>query len=174
MRIELTKLVDGRAEFAHLYQPEELDLLDERVRLSGPASIEGTARNTGSQTVVTGHVEAHGQVECDRCLQPVEFSVDTDFSIDYVPGGDYEAVGAVELTEDEMSLSVFDGEGIDIGEIVREQLLFAAPMRALCREDCKGICLNCGTDRNVNDCGCETSEGDPRWAALRNLTSGKS
>jgi uncharacterized protein len=169
MRIELTNLEDGGGNFAHVYHPEELDLLDERVWLAGPASVKGVVRRIGGKVVVIGNAEAPARVECDRCLKPVEFAVSTDFSVDYITGRDYESTNVVELTEDEMSLSVFDGESIDVDEIVREQVLLAVPARALCQQDCKGICPTCGADRNAATCDCEASEIDPRWAALKKL-----
>ena len=85
-------------------------------------------------------------------------------------GSDYESTQAAELTEAEMSVSVFDGDAIDVDEIVKEQVLLAVPTRMLCREDCKGICPECGTDRNTGDCNCVANDIDPRWAALKNLT----
>jgi len=69
-----------------------------------------------------------------------------------------------------MSVSVFDGEAIDVDEIVKEQIVLAVPTRMLCREDCKGICPECGADRNKGDCNCATNDIDPRWAALKDLT----
>jgi uncharacterized protein len=95
--------------------------------------------------------------------------VNTDFALEYIPGSEYESGGAAELTEAEMSVSVFDGQAIDVDEIVKEQIVLAVPTRMLCREDCKGICPECGADRNAGDCGCTTSDADPRWAALKNL-----
>ena len=74
-----------------------------------------------------------------------------------------------ELTEAEMSVSVFDGKAIDVDEIVKEQILLAVPTRMLCREDCKGICPECGIDKNTGECQCVTDDIDPRWAALKNL-----
>jgi glycerol-3-phosphate acyltransferase PlsX len=59
---------------------------------------------------------------------------------------------------------------LDVDEIVKEQVLLAVPTRMLCREDCKGICPECGTDRNTGECDCVTNDIDPRWAALKNLT----
>jgi uncharacterized protein len=64
---------------------------------------------------------------------------------------------------------VFDGEAIDVDEIVKEQILLAVPTRMLCRDECKGICPQCGIDKNTGDCQCVTDETDPRWAALKNL-----
>ncbi len=169
MRIELENLEGSKGDFAHVYQPEELNPVDERVSLTAPAAVNGKVRLSGNQVFVNGHVEARAQVECDRCLKPVELPVNADFTLEYISDLDYQTARAVELTEDEMSVSVFDGEAIDVDEIVKEQILLAVPTRMLCREDCKGICPECGTDRNTGECNCVTKEIDPRWAVLKNL-----
>jgi uncharacterized protein len=169
MRIQLEKLQGGKGVFAHVYQPEELDQIDERVRLTQPADVKGHVKQTGKELLVSGHVETRAQLECDRCLKPVELPVSTDFALEYITGADYESSSAAALSEEEMSVSVFDGESIDVDQIVREQILLAVPTRTLCREDCKGICPECGIDRNTGECNCGANEIDPRWAALKNL-----
>ena len=169
MRIELENLESGKGEFAHVYQPEDLNPVDERINLTEPATVSGKVRLAVNEVFVNGHVETRAQVECDRCLQPVELPIDTDFALDYIPGSEYESGQAVELTEAEMSVSVFDGEVIDVDEIVKEQIVLAVPTRMLCRDDCKGICPECGSDRNSGDCSCSTNDIDPRWAALKKL-----
>lgn len=173
MRIELANLDGGKGEFANVYQSAELDLSDERVKLCGPTSISGKIRQTGAEVVVEGHLESCAEVDCDRCLKPIQVPVNSDFGLEYISDSDYEENRNVELTEDEMSVSVFDGDSIDIDEIAKEQILLAVPTRALCREDCKGFCPKCGVDKNATDCGCEEKEIDPRWAALKNLVDGK-
>lgn len=170
MRIELEKLEGRKGEFAHVYQPDELNPVDERVRLTGPAAVNGRIRIAGNEVFVNGHIDTRTQVECDRCLQPVELPVNADFSLEYISDSDYESSEAAELTEEEMSVAVFDGQALDVDEIVKEQILLAVPTRMLCREDCKGICPECGADRNTGECHCVTKEIDPRWAALKNLT----
>ena len=170
MRIELDKLEGRKGDFAHVYQPDELNPIDERVKLTEPAAVSGKVRLAGNEVFVSGHIETRAQVECDRCLQPVELPVSADFALEYISGADYESSAVAELTEDELSVSVFDGETIDVDEIVKEQILLTVPTRMLCREDCKGICPECGTDRNTGECNCVTNYIDPRWAALKNLT----
>ncbi len=170
MRIELDKLEGRKGDFAHVYQPDELNPIDERVKLTEPAAVSGKVRLAGNEVFVSGHIETRAQVECDRCLQPVELPVSADFALEYISGADYESSAVAELTEDEMSVSVFDSEAIDVDEIVKEQVLLTVPTRMLCREDCKGICPECGTDRNTGECNCVTNDIDPRWAALKNLT----
>jgi len=170
MRVELENLEGGKGEFAHVYQPDELNPIDERVNLIEPAATSGKVRVAGNEVFVNGHINALVQVECDRCLQPVELPVNTDFALDYISGAEYESTAAAELTEADLSLSVFDGKAIDIDEIVKEQILLTVPARTLCRDDCKGICPECGIDRNTGECSCVTDNTDPRWAALKNLT----
>ena len=169
MRIELENLEGVKGDFAHVYQPDDLNPVDERVKLTAPASVNGKIRLAGNEVFVNGHVDARAQVECDRCLKPIELPVSADFELEYIPGSEYESSAAAELTEAEMSVSVFDGDAIDVDEIVKEQILLAVPTRMLCREDCKGICPQCGTDRNTGECNCVTEDIDPRWAALKNL-----
>jgi uncharacterized protein len=170
MRIELENLEGGKGDFAHVYQPEELNPVDERVRLIEPAQVTGKIRLAGHEVFVNGHVDTRAQVECDRCLQPVDLPVSADFALEYITGSDYESSEVAELTEAEMLVAVFDGQAIDVDEVVKEQILLAVPTRMLCREDCKGICPECGTDRNTGDCNCVAEDIDPRWAALKNLT----
>ncbi len=170
MRIELENLEGGKGDFAHVYQPEDLNPIDERIDLTEPATVTGKVRLAGNEVFVNGHVDTRAKVECDRCLQPVEMPVNADFALEYIPGSEYESSPVAELTEAEMSVSVFDGQAIDVDEIVKEQIVLAVPTRMLCREDCKGICPECGIDRNTGDCSCSTSDIDPRWAALKNLT----
>ena len=169
MRIELENLEGGKGDFAHVYNPDELNPVDERVKLSAAAEVNGKIRLAGNEVFVNGHVDARAQVECDRCLKPVEVPVNADFELEYISGSEYETSAAAELTEAEMSVSVFDGKAIDVDEIVKEQILLTVPTRMLCREDCKGICPECGTDRNTGECSCVTSDIDPRWAALKQL-----
>ncbi len=170
MRIDLENLEGGKSDFAHVYQPDELSPIDERVSLTGPANVNGRVRLSSGQVFVNGHIETRAQVECDRCLKPIELPVKTDFEVEYITGSAYASTGVVELTEAEMTVSVFDGESLDVDEIVKEQILLAVPTRMLCREDCKGICPQCGIDRNTGECNCVTNEIDPRWAALKDLT----
>lgn len=173
MRIELVNLEHGRGDFAHVYQPDELGKFDERVTIVEPVAVWGKVRLAGAEVFVNGHIETRAQVECDRCLNKVELPVNADFDLQYITGAEYESSAAAELAEDAMSVSVFDGEAIDVDEIVKEQILLAVPTRTLCRPDCKGICPDCGIDKNTGDCACGTDEVDPRWAALKNLTGGK-
>lgn len=173
MRIELAGLESGKGAFSHAYAPGELVLENDRVRLVVAPTVSGKFLQEARRVHVSGWLAARVQVECDRCLKPVEIRVDSRFKLEYVTAEDYQAQQAVELTEEDLDLSVFDGEVIDIDELVTEELLLAVADHVLCNDNCKGICPVCGVDRNSVDCECQTAEVDPRWAGLRELVNGK-
>jgi uncharacterized protein len=169
MLVELANLEGTKGTFDHVYGPGELALNDERVRLAGPATVSGRIKRDGSKLKISGSIQAVVEVECDRCLKAIELPVETRIALEYVTTEEYDRLHAAELAEEDLSLSVYNGETIDIDEIVREQVLLAVPTHILCREDCKGLCPTCGQDRNLADCSCEETEIDPRWAELKKL-----
>jgi uncharacterized protein len=136
--------------------------------------------------IASGQVSVKG--ECKRCLSAAQVEVPLAFTLSLVRraaepaeegGADEGRRGGKSRKESEVpsaSFDVesveeepFDGRSVDLGGILREQILLALPMDLLCREDCKGLCPVCGKDLNQEACGCETSGADPRWAALRGL-----
>jgi uncharacterized protein len=174
MRIELAALEGGKGSFTHSYAPGELVLQDDRIRLLAAPIVSGEIRLKERRVHLKGRVAARLQLECDRCLRPVELPVDSAFKLEYVTAEDYQAQQAVELNTQDLDFSIFDGEAVDIDELVTEELLLAVPDHVLCSENCRGICPVCGVDRNSAGCECQTAEIDPRWAGLKQLVNGKS
>ncbi len=173
MRIELDKLEKTGNGFTHRYEPEEIVLDEEHARLTKQPEITGRVSRSGHEVRLRGKISASAEIDCDRCLKTVAVPVETEFDVTYVPAEDYKQSDVAELQEEDLSLSVFDGETIDLDELVREQVLLALPARALCGDDCKGLCPVCGADRNTNPCQCESREIDPRWAGLKAVMGDK-
>jgi uncharacterized protein len=171
VRIELASLESGKGKFAHTYVEGELVLEEDRLRLVQPPTVQGEVRRADRRAHVKGRVVAGVQVECDRCLTWIELPVDSNFKLEYVTQEDYLAQQADELTNDDLDLTVFDGDVIDIDSLVVEEILLEVPDHILCKDDCKGICPRCGADRNSVDCDCETTEVDPRWTGLKELVN---
>lgn len=169
MRIELARLDNKVGKFVHDYAAGDLVLDDERVELAEAPRVSVLIIPREPKVVVEGQFTAVAQVECDRCLGPVQLPVSSEFRVEYVTAEVYKGLESAELAEEDLALSVFDGEAIDVDEIVREQLLLAVPSHAICRESCKGFCPVCGTDRNLIDCNCSAVEIDPRWMGLRDF-----
>ena len=87
--------------------------------------------------------------------------------VESVRGGEGESEGSFDLQDTDEE--VFDGKTIDLDPIVREQVLLALPMGVVCREDCQGLCAQCGQNLNEKKCGCEQRVIDPRLAALKDI-----
>jgi uncharacterized protein len=171
VRIELASLEGGKGQFAHNYAGGELVMEDDRVHLVSPPQVSGEIRTKERRVRANGRVVARVQVECDRCLKPIELPVDSRFKLEYVSVEEYKSQQVDELSVDDLDLTVFDGEVIDVDELVAEELLLAVPDHLLCKDDCKGLCPVCGVDRNASECGCDTAEVDPRWAGLKELVN---
>ena len=112
-----------RATFAHTYAPGELVIEDERVRLLlVPPTVSGEFRQKLRRVDVSGKLSARLQLECDRRLKPVELPVYSRFKLEYVTAADYREQQAVELSEEDLDVTVFDGETIDVDDLVTEEL----------------------------------------------------
>ena len=154
-------------------------LADQGVRFPEPFEIDAVARRPDDEIFVTGRIVGRVQLQCSRCLGPVDHPVDLEFSARFVPASADPATGGNEDDEEGIEL---EGEDLDVSELpagatmlpvedmVLEQVLLDLPFRALCREDCKGLCPRCGADRNREDCGCGDEDAvDPRLAPLLEL-----
>ena len=171
MRIELDGLEEQGGKFSRVYEVDELPLDDEEVRLVEPAEIQGRARRVWTEVELRGRVSAKLEVPCGRCLNPVEVPISTGFTERFVRAVSWAADEQHELQEEDLNLAVFDGEAIELEDLVREEILLAIPAQVLCREECKGLCPTCGIDRNAGSCQCEDSNGDSRWEKLKELQS---
>lgn len=106
---------------------------------------------------------------CDRCLGAAPFSIDKDFDLVYVPADQVGGSRAEEIHGAAIEVGYYEGDGLELNDVLREVVLLALPMRLVCREACKGICPVCGQDRNLRDCHCRTEAADERWSKLRAL-----
>jgi uncharacterized protein len=169
MRIELDKLEEQGGKFAQVYETTELPLEDTEVRLVEPAEVHGRIRRAGKEVELQGKLQTKLETVCGRCLQPVELPITTEFNQRFVRAVSWAAEEQHELQAEDLNIAVFDGEGIELDDLVREELLLALPVSVLCRADCKGLCPVCGIDRNLSNCQCEIDEVDSRWQKLKEL-----
>jgi uncharacterized protein len=167
---ELDEALD--ASSVHLEEEGEFRLLPGgrlrcRVELAEAATVH-----------VRGRLTASVEPECGRCLAPYRSQIDQELDLFYLPRGaeqPQEQEEDVELGEREVVVGYYEGERLDLGEVVREQLFLALPLKRLCREDCRGLCPTCGKNLNDGACGCPPTEEpeDPRLAPLRALIDPK-
>jgi uncharacterized protein len=169
MIIDLFTLGNAPFAFEFALTPEEINLESDDARLKNAVNVKGILTRHIAQIDVEGIISAETEIECTRCLQAVEQKLDISFEAAFVTAENYTQAKEAELSAKDLDVSVFDGQKIDLTELVREQILLNLPEQVFCKEDCKGLCEKCGANRNLIDCKCIEKEVDPRWAALKNL-----
>lgn len=159
--LDLKKLVDGSVDSVTFSQTVEdisfLDGID-----SGKADVQGTVTNHSGLIVLEGEISPDLTVFCARCGK--EFAYSDTIKL-------YAKITDKLANDDEDEFIIMENFSIDIDEIVRSALILEAPVRYLCKENCKGLCPKCGCDLNLRDCGCDTSDRDSRWDVLKDYFS---
>jgi uncharacterized protein len=167
----LDLIILGKSPYAFEFSlsPEEIDLDSDQAKLKSAVNVKGTLTKHIAQTDVEGAISANTEIECSRCLQAIDKELEFEFNAAFVTPENFTEAKEAELNARDLDVSVFEGDKIDLTELVREQILLNLPEQVFCKEDCKGLCEKCGANRNLIDCKCIEKEVDPRWAALKNL-----
>jgi uncharacterized protein len=161
-----------KVRFDQTFPPGEIQFLEQQLWQAGPLRATGVAEllpNTGGEIRIQGRLAVQMEAECDRCLNVAEYPVDMNFDLFYEPAKSGPEGREVALNAGESEVDFYEGDGLELEDVLREQILLSLPMQRICREDCKGICPMCGKNRNLAECGCQARTPDDRWAALRNL-----
>ena len=166
---QLMKAAPGTALTAELDDSDELELKDGEARLAGPVTGRVRLHRTNQGIYVDGTVHVPVAWECDRCLKPVVETVTFPLREQYYPTIDVNTGAPVDPLDDELAFPIDHNHLLDLREAIRQNLVLALPDRALCSEDCKGLCAQCGKDLNEGPCDCQPEVADDRFATLREL-----
>ena len=161
-----------KIRFDEAFQPGQIDFTGEALTQSSPLHAVGTAEllaQAEGEVRVRGRYTVEMTAECDRCLGTARFPLEAGFDLFYRPVSFIAREEEVGIDEDEAEIGFYEGGGMELEDILREQVLLALPMQRVCRDDCKGICPVCGVNRNDATCDCRIESDDDRWGALRNL-----
>ena len=146
----------------------QIDLGDEGA-VEGSAHFEGELFREGSQTHLRGTVKVSVELQCTRCVEPLTMALEIPFEDVFVDASEERIEKDLEVPVTDLDVELVAADELDLADIIREQILLNLPEQVLCKEDCKGLCPQCGANRNRQDCDCGDEDIDPRWAALKNL-----
>ena len=135
----------------------------------GAVACEGRVDVSDAGFLVAADLSYEVRLECTRCLKPMRVPVASRLELRVVTHGADEAGGdggEVELDEDDVTVLHLAGEVLETAALVAEQVVLEIPMKPLCDPDCRGICPECGADRNEEPECCDGPAPDPRWAGL--------
>jgi uncharacterized protein len=161
-----------KVRFDATFAPGQIDFSDEGLEQVSPLSAAGTAEvlaHSAGEVRIDGRYSVEMAAECDRCLGRARFPLEAGFDLFYRPASILAREEEVEIDDGEAEIGFYEGGGIEMEDVLREQVLLALPMQRVCSPDCKGICPVCGRNRNEAACDCHADGGGGRWRALRNL-----
>ena len=133
--------------------------------------VQGSLSKVGREVVLKGSVSTEMEMICSRCLEPLLYKVRSNVSSRYVPEQETDNLDLeVELQVSDIEVECYTGDRIDLTQAVYDQMMLSLPLVRLCRKDCRGICPQCGINRNKNNCQCSDKDSvDPRLAVLKTL-----
>ena len=171
MFLNIKEMELRRIRFDENFEPGEIDFSDTGLRQATLIHTEGSAKvleNSGGEVRVQGKFSGVMEADCVRCLAVASLPLDKSFDLFYRPPP-LSLEDEVKIDEGEAEIGFYEGLGLELADVIKEQILLAAPMQRVCREDCKGMCPVCGANRNDVACECHEQPVDDRWKALENL-----
>jgi DUF177 domain-containing protein len=177
MFLDIKELEIRPLDFEEEFQPSVIDLGSEISQLT-PLKTAGRAElveeHHGKHQVIKdirlrGRLATGLELQCARCLDPVKQDVAREFELLYRPLGVDAGRDEISVTDAEAEIGYYQGEGVLLEDVLREQVLLALPLKITCREDCKGLCPHCGRNLNQEQCSCTAQLEDPRWSALKEI-----
>jgi len=154
---ELLRRSGNERDVDLVVEPTEIDLDNPNVAADADVGVHLHLESLSDGIVVTGSVAVPWSGTCRRCLAPASGTATAEV---------HELYQHTVTDPDAFELA---GDQLDLRPMVRELLLLEVPDTPLCREDCAGLCPQCGADRNTVECGCDVAVADPRWDALSAL-----
>jgi uncharacterized protein len=167
--IEIEDLKTEPLHVHHLYGVKDLDFVHADAALDEPVSVDFVLDHKDKDLRLGGTLQTSVRYKCARCLRESSSRLATNFDLLYMPQPAPSVDQEIELKYDDMQIGFYDGVRFDVDLMVLEQIELALPMKFICQEACKGLCVNCGADLNEGPCLCKTSDIDSRLAVLRDF-----
>lgn len=164
MKVSLTELVEGQKKELNMELEDHIKMLNylgDEIKLITPTVFKGQVYNAQGDLYIQGKVESLAEFSCYRCLKKFQQEIVGEVSEELMKEN-------APKTEEDAYFLIENNE-IDISEIMENALILALPMKIVCDEHCKGLCLACGKDLNEDHCDCKKDDIDPRLSKLKDL-----
>ena len=142
------------------FKLEPLEFEGEEIRAIEDVKVEGVATSNEDVIVVNASIKTKLQLTCSRCLDTFIYPIDIDIEERFTNNKEL---------QDEEGIIFVEGDTLDLSLIVENSIISTLPIKRLCKDDCKGLCPECGVNKNVENCSCLDYDVDIRLAKLREL-----
>jgi len=132
-----------------------------------PVQAQLKIKKVGAEIVINGNILTAVELQCSRCLKDFKRKFSFPFEAIFHPIEQLKEEEKHELDVEELDMGFYAKDELDLFDIIKEQIMLNLPIKALCNDFCKGICLRCGADLNAGDCSCSEKDIDPRLVTLK-------
>jgi uncharacterized protein len=167
--ITLEELQLHRISVSKSYPAGTLDYHGADFRQIGDLKLDAVAELVGAEIRLRGHLGTVIECACDRCLGRVEVPVERDLNLFYRPMKEIARDEEIEISKDESEVAFYPEEGIELADVVSEQVILSMPMKLVCGADCKGLCPTCGANRNLETCTCPQPTSETKDSPFSSL-----
>ncbi len=168
MKLDITSIIKNNGGTIDIMVQDTLEDLKTdlgAVSFKGPVEFSGTVANNNGMLVLQGLARVSYETFCDRCGKRIERELAVN-----IDEGIIEKSGIGDEIEEDFNDDrfTFSGNTLELGRILADNLLTNIPMSHKCREDCPGLCPECGAEISGESCSCgETNPTDSRFDALK-------
>ena len=171
--LDVGQMREPEARLERTFAPGVLPTDPAICRITAPVALKVAVRKDRMQFRLVGQVRTTIELGCSRCLEGFEMPVAEAFDVLYLPHTPAGMADERTVEDDDLATAFYEDNVIDLGQLMQEQCYLAVPMKPLCKEDCRGLCPDCGTNLNTATCQCQRTWVDPRLAVLDQLRKDK-
>ena len=134
MKICVDKIPEDGIELRELIKPETILIDSEGISFIKPIDVKANVSKSGNEIFVDVVLETPVEYTCGKCLSKFEHIFRKKFN---------------------MAREIRPAEIVELNEDIRQEIILDYPMKIICRQDCKGLCPNCGQNLNIGECDCK-------------------
>ena len=166
MKVQISDIISGKdrnKKIDYKFQIPQFDFEGDKIKSTGSCEVVGMISSDSDILILNAEIKVDLEMICSRCLDTFIYPIDIDIEERFTTNS--------KSLEDE-AIVVFD-DVLDITEIVETSIISTLPIKRICKDDCKGLCQECGCNLNSNTCSCNKEDVDIRFESLRGLFDNK-
>ncbi|EHI98457.1 protein of unknown function DUF177 [Clostridium sp. DL-VIII] len=166
MKVQISDIISGKDRSKNIDYTFEIPVFNfegDAIKSVGPCEVIGVISSDSDILILNAKIKTNLEMTCSRCLDTFIYPIDIDIEERFTTNRD---------SEDDEAIVVMD-DVLDITDIVENSIISTLPIKRVCKNDCKGLCQECGCNLNHASCSCQKENVDIRFEVLKGLFDNK-
>jgi Predicted metal-binding, possibly nucleic acid-binding protein len=166
MKVQISDIISGKdrsKKIEYKFEMPQFEFEGDIIKPIGSCSVVGRISADSDILLLNAEIKVDLEMICSRCLDTFIYPIDIDIEERFTTNS---------KSEDEEAVVVLD-DVLDISEVVETSIISTLPIKRVCKDDCKGLCQECGCNLNFNTCSCNKEDVDIRFEALKGFFDNK-